>query len=116
MRTFLVAIAIFGLFATAVRAADDSSPVFGSFPDNARSQKTYLFMLKKNGLAIHTTPDEFCDDLGYGKAVRSSNAEQKGYWKQENKEITDSGSQRVGELDWVICQYPTPPKPPNPQH
>jgi hypothetical protein len=72
MRSLVIAIASFGLFAVAVQAADDTSPVAGSLPPNTRSQQLYLFMLKKNGLSIRMSPDKFCGDLGYGEAVKWS--------------------------------------------
>lgn len=103
MCRLVIATVILGLFATAARAADDSSPVFGSFPPNTRSQQVYLFMLKKNGLSIRTSPDQFCSDLGYGEAVKSSDGSQKGFW-----DVDEFGSdgKKPGSLNWVICQFP----------
>jgi hypothetical protein len=66
MRTFVVAIAIFGMFATAVRAADDSSPVVGQFPDTATNLHVYLFTLKKNNISLRMSPQEFCSKMDYG--------------------------------------------------
>jgi hypothetical protein len=99
MRTFLVAIAIFGLLAVAVKAADDdTAPVAGSLPDNARNHKVYLFMLKKNGLSIRKEAKDFCGDLGYGVPV---------YWDRANDEKKREDNSAIqGELNWVICEYP----------
>jgi hypothetical protein len=108
MRAFITALAGFWLFATAVQAADDTSPVFGSLPPNTRAQQVYLFMLKKNGLSIHASPDKFCGDLGYGEAVKSSDPDQKGYWEQGHNETKDDGTPIGKELVWVICQFPKP--------
>jgi hypothetical protein len=108
MRTFITALAGFWLFATAVQAADDTSPVAGSLPETG-SQKVYLFMLKKNGLSLRMGPQTFCGSLGYGVAVTRSDDPDKGFWEQGNVEIKD-GKQIPGELAWVICQYPAPPK------
>jgi hypothetical protein len=105
MRTFVAAIAIFGMFATAVQAADDASPVFGSFPPNTRAQQVYLFMLKKNGLSIRISPDQFCSDLGYGEAVKSSDSSQKGFWDADE---SGTDGKKPGTLNWVICQFPKP--------
>ena len=89
--------------------ADDSSPVAGKLPDNDRSQQTYLFSLKKNGISIRIGPDQFCRDLGYGTAVRRSDdpGGKRGFWEQGNIESDgDDGRKKPGELAWVICQFP----------
>jgi hypothetical protein len=103
MRNIFIAATIAGLSATAVHAADDTSPVIGSWPPNTRSQQVYLFILKKNGLSIRVSPDQFCSDFGYGEAVKSSDANQKGYWDADQ---TGTDGKTPGTLNWVICQFP----------
>jgi hypothetical protein len=118
MRIFLVVAIVFGALDVAA-SADDSSPVAGKLPDNDRSQQTYLFMLKKNGISLRIPPDEFCRDLGYGAAVaRSDDATGKtGYWDQGRPEVRDDGKTQVpGELAWVICQYPRSKAKAAPEH
>jgi hypothetical protein len=104
MRSFVIAIASFVLFSTVVQAADDTSPVIGSFPANTRSQQTYLFMLKKNGLSIRVGAQQFCHDMGYGDAVKRSDDPTKGYW--QNEPYSSDDGKAPGELSWVICQFP----------
>ena len=108
MRAFVVAIAIFGVFAGAVQAADDSS-IAGKLPDNERGQQVFLFILKKNGISIRMSPQNFCKDLGYGEAAKSSDAD-KGFWERANDEVGKDGKPLPGELAWVVCQFTAKPK------
>jgi hypothetical protein len=95
MRAFIIAIAIaiVGFFATAVWAADDTSPIVGKFPDNANNFQVYLFQLKKNGISIKRTPKQFCNEMGYGEVVFSN----------ETEEVEDH--KVVPGIDWVICRF-----------
>ena len=95
MRAFIIAIAISGMFATAVQAADDTSPVVGKFPDTASQLSVYLFKLKDNDISLEMSPQEFCSKLDYGEAMLSHRSYEVG----EDKKIVP------GELDWVICRF-----------
>jgi hypothetical protein len=103
MRTLVIVLIGICLSATLVKAADDTSPVIGSWPLNMRSQLIYLFMLKKNGLSVRVSPDQFCRDFGYGEAVKSSDTNQKGYWDADQ---TATDGKTPGTLNWVICEFP----------
>jgi hypothetical protein len=103
MRKLLIAIAMSGALSVAAQAGDDS-PIAGKLPDNSRSQTSYLFMLKKNGLSLRIKPDQFCEDLGYGVAATRKN-DGKGFW-QLGKDEYDEHGKLVPELEWVICQFP----------
>ena len=102
MRTVVVAIAIFGVIASVARAADDSpggqdklSSVVGKFPDTEdKEQQVYLFTLKKNGISLKMTGDEFCATMKYGKAV---------YFQPTAPTFVEGKSVRA-ELEWVICR------------
>jgi hypothetical protein len=97
MRTFVVTIALLGLFAAEVRAADDDmSPVIGRFPDTANNQHVYLFMLKKNDISLKISPHDFCTKMGYGEAV----------YGEQPKELGDDDKPAAGKLEWVICRFP----------
>jgi hypothetical protein len=130
MRIFLVVAIVFGALDVTARA-DDSSPVAGKLPDNDRSQQTYLFMLKKNGISLRIPPDQFCRDLGYGAAVARSDdsTRRMGYWEVGPTELKEDGAttkdhaavtkdvettKRPGELIWVICQAPKENAKPTP--
>ena len=63
MRMLLLAIGMFSALAATAHAGDDGSPIAGKLPDNDKSQVSYLFMLKKNGIALRIEPDQFCQDL-----------------------------------------------------
>jgi hypothetical protein len=118
MRSFLVIAIMLGVL-DAAAAADDNSPVAGKLPDNERSQQTYLFTLKKNGISLRMSPDQFCRDLGYGAAVARSDdpTGKTGYWDQGHPELKDDGKTQVpGELAWVICQYPKSKAKSAPEH
>ena len=97
MRTFVVAIAMLAMSATVV-AADDSpaaSALVGKFPDTSSECHVYLFMLKKNGISVPGSPQDFCTQLGYGKAVLSNPPTE----EVENHKVVP------GKLEWVICQF-----------
>ena len=94
MRNFVVALAILAMSATAACAADDS-PVVGKFPDSKNSCHNYLFMLKKNGISLSGSPQDFCTQLGYGKAVLSTPPTE----EVENHKVVP------GKLERVICQF-----------
>jgi hypothetical protein len=94
MRTFIVAIAISGMFATAVQAADGGSPIVGQLPDTPANFHVYLFTLKKNNISLSMTGHDFCKKMEYGDAVLSNQPD----------EIKD-GKLVPGPLDWVICKF-----------
>jgi hypothetical protein len=94
MRTFIVAVAICGMFATAVQAADGASPIVGQWPDTPANFHVYLFTLKKNNISLPMTGQEFCDNMKYGEAVQFNRPD----------EIKD-GKVVPGPLDWVICRF-----------
>jgi hypothetical protein len=94
MRTFVAAIAMLAMLTTAACAADDS-PVVGKFPDTKSNCHNYLFMLKKNGISVPGSPQEFCAQLGYGKAVLFNSPTE----EVENHKVVP------GKLEWVICQF-----------
>lgn len=98
MRTFVVAIATLGLFATATQAADDSSQVVGQFPDTATSAHVYLFMLKKNGISIQIDPDAFCKKMDYGDWVPE-------FGHRALEVDKDGKTVTKGDLEWVICRF-----------
>jgi hypothetical protein len=95
MRIFVVALAMLAMSATAVRAADDSS-IVEKFPDTLNDCHVNLFMLKKNGISLKDSPQEFCKKLDYGAAV---------LWHQPNEVGPDDKSVVRGSLDWVICRF-----------
>ncbi|MHB8267980.1 hypothetical protein [Bradyrhizobium sp.] len=95
MRTFLVALAIFGTFATAVRAADDGSPLVGKFPDTAGNLSVYLFKLKDNHISLAMSAQEFCTKMDYGEALLFNRPD----------EIGKDNKVGPGKLDWVICRF-----------
>ena len=107
MRALLLSIVIAGLFATAARADDAAAVIIGKFPDNTNAQQVYLFLLKKNGITVRITPDEFCGQMGYGQAARYHHGDDKPEDLAEvgNKEIVD-GHEVPGTLNWVICRFP----------
>jgi len=94
MRTFIVALAIFGMFATAVQAADDS-PIVGKFPDTASQLSVVLFTLKKNNISLSMSPQEFCSKMDYGEAVLGRRPD----------EVGDDNKVGPGKLEWVICRF-----------
>jgi hypothetical protein len=99
MRTFVAAIAMLAMLATAVCAADDSppaSPLVGKFPDTLNDCHVYLFMLKKNNITVKDGPHEFCKKMDYGDAA---------FWHQPNEIGPDEKSVTRGNLDWVICRF-----------
>jgi hypothetical protein len=98
MRAFAAAIAICGLFATIVQAADDSSPIAGQFPDTATSAHVYLFMLKKNGISMRIEPDEFCKRMDYGDWVPE-------FGHRALEPDKDGRTVVKGDLEWVICRF-----------
>jgi hypothetical protein len=117
MRSFVIAIAILGMFATAVHADDAAAPIVGKMPDNEKGQQAYIFLLKKNGLSIRMSASDFCHDLGYGEPIKRSDDPQDGFWERANDETKDNGKTIIrGELIWVICRFPPKPNPipPNP--
>jgi hypothetical protein len=95
MRIFIMALAITGMLATAVQAADDTSPVVGKFPDTASNLSVYLFKLKDNDISLEMSPQEFCSKMDYGEAILS----QRSYQTGEDKKVVPGG------LDWVICRF-----------
>jgi hypothetical protein len=100
MRAFVIAVAIFGLSATAVQAADDdTSPVVGQFPDTANNYHVYLFTLKKNDISLQMNPQEFCEKMDYGDAVFPKKG------RANDETDRDSGDKTAGDLEWVICRF-----------
>ena len=98
MRTFVAAIAMLAMLATAVRAADDSppaSPLVGKLPDTASNLHVYLFTLKKNNMSVPTSAQEFCSKMDYGEAVLFERPD----------EIGKDNKVGPGKLDWVICRF-----------
>ena len=94
MRTLVVAIAIFGMFATAAQAAaDDSSLVVVEFPDTATNLHVRLFVFKKNNISL--SPQEFCSKMDYGDAVLGDPPD----------EIGKDNKVGPGKLEWVICRF-----------
>jgi hypothetical protein len=120
MRIFIVLIAILGAFTGAADADDASSPIVGKLPDNSRSHQLYLFTLKKNGLSIRMSPQDFCGQLGYGEPIKWSKDpkdnpdDDKGFWERASDEYGKDGKVKAtGELIWVICEITPPVKPPH---
>jgi hypothetical protein len=105
---FIVVAAILATYTVPAAAADDASSSFVTpLPDNGNSQqKVFLFVLKKNGLTIRMQPDDFCQALGYGEAVKPTNG-QGVFW-----DIDEYGSdgKKPGSLNWVICRFNVKPK------
>jgi hypothetical protein len=95
MRTFLVAIAILGMFASAARAAGDTLPLLVTLPDTEENLKVYLFNLKDNKILLSMTPQEFCHTMHYGEAVLG--------WQPTEPGKDDKGT--PGKLNWVICRF-----------
>jgi hypothetical protein len=93
MRSLAVALAIFGMFATAVQAADDGSPV--QYPDTAGNLHVYLFALKKGNISLAMSAQEFCTKMDYGEAVLFDRPD----------EIGKDNKAGPGKLDWVICRF-----------
>jgi hypothetical protein len=93
MRSLAVAIAAFA-WSTAAARALDTYPIGGQLPDDADSKQVYLFQLKKNGISLKLSPDDFCTTMHYGKAVQGHGA----------VDLVD-GKSTAGELDWVICRF-----------
>lgn len=110
MRTFIAAFAAVGLLTTAAQAADDASPIVGNFPVIGTRHIT-LFTLKKNGISLRISAEQFCHDLGYGHAITRSDdlTGKTGFWEQGNRELADSATDiskaKPGELSWVMCIY-----------
>jgi hypothetical protein len=96
-RTFIVAFISIGLFATAVQAAD-TSPIVGQLPDDEDSYQVYLFQLKKNGISLGMSGQQFCTMMKYGKCV-CEDREKIEVSKDDHKEILE------GDLEWVICRF-----------
>jgi hypothetical protein len=88
----VAAIAIIGLFAPAVQAAEDSSKFVTELPETHGHLKAYLFMLKDSKISL--SPVEFCRTMDYGEPVlfRQPN-------EIEDKKIVP------GKLEWVICRF-----------
>ena len=101
MRAFVVAVAIFGLLATAVQAADDDkSPVVGQFPDTASNYHVYLFTLTDNRISLEMKPQEFCNKMDYGDAVFPNDGQASG------EETGKNGAKiKAGALQRVICRF-----------
>jgi hypothetical protein len=96
VRTFVVTIAMFAMCAVApVQAADDTSPVVGAFPDTEDGLKVYLFLLKKNNISLEMDPEEFCNTMHYGHAVKG----------ERPKEVGKDDKVTPGKLEWVICRF-----------
>lgn len=107
MRTFIAAFATIGLLVSAAQAADDTSPIVGKFPD-VGTRHTTLFTLKKNGISLRMSAEQFCHDLGYGHAITRSDDPTKGFWELGSKELPDGATdvaQATRELNWVMCVY-----------
>jgi hypothetical protein len=131
MRAPAIAIVMLGLLAVPVQAADDAgSSVATKLPDNMQNHQLYLFTLKKNGLSIRVPAEKFCNDFGYGVALKwcveykkdrdDSRKEclkydDKGLWESTNDEYGKDGVTKItGELVWVICELANPPAKPKP--
>jgi hypothetical protein len=95
MRSFLVAFALSAMFATAVQAADNTSPIVGQFPDTASNLHVYLFTLKENDLSLSMGAQEFCSKMDYGEAV---------FWHRPD-EVGEDHKVAPGKLEWVICRF-----------
>jgi hypothetical protein len=100
MRGLAIVIASFGLFATAVQAADKAgpdiakSPAVTQFPDTSDNFHVYMFTLRKNEISYEKSGEEFCAELHYGKAVLVG-----------PRSEAVKGDKVVEELEWVICGY-----------
>ncbi len=111
MRALLLSIAILGLFATAARADDAAAAIVGKFPDNAHNppQQVLIFFLKKNGITLRITPDEFCSQMDYGQAAKyrhGDNGKVQDLAEVGNPEIDENNKTLPGTLNWVVCQFP----------
>jgi hypothetical protein len=95
MRTFVAAVASLGLFTMAVQGAENS-PVAGLLPDTEDNLHVYLFQLKKNGISLQMTPEDFCKHMHYGHAVPP-------FYHQLDEVGDDHKVEKV--LDWVICRF-----------
>jgi hypothetical protein len=97
MRTVFVSVTVFSIFATIVQAADNA-PIAGQLPDDEESFQLYLFQLKKTGLSLRMSPEDFCTQMKYGKPVLAGHQENDEVGREDHKQIK-------GELDWVICRF-----------
>jgi hypothetical protein len=95
MRIFIVAMAICGMFATAVQAADGVPPIVQQLPDTAANFHVYLFTLKQNKISLSMTAQEFCTRMDYGEAVLGDRPD----------EIGKDSKASPGKLEWVICKF-----------
>jgi hypothetical protein len=101
MRTLVVAITMFGLLATGVKAADDTSPILGKLPDTEdNSHHVYLFTLKKNGIILKMSGDEFCRAMRYGEVVKHGETA----FESRPKVVGPNDTVVPGDLEWVICR------------
>lgn len=82
-----------GFFAATAEAADNASPIVGSFPNTAGNMQQVLFTLK-NEIPLSMSAQEFCRKLDYGEAV---------LWDRSN----ERKDQTIvpGNLNWVICRF-----------
>ena len=95
MRTFVLAMAIFGLFLSTDQAsAADAPAVSVQLPDTIDNFHLYLFTLKKNGISYNDTGASFCAKLHYGAAILES-----------RPKVPEGDRAAPGELEWVICGF-----------
>lgn len=95
MRSFVIAIAILGMFATAVQADDAASTIVGKFPDTSNHLHVYLFVLKESNISLSMDPQDFCNTMGYGNAVLG----------ERPKQVGKDDKPTPGKLEWVICRF-----------
>ena len=77
-------------------AAADAPQVSVQLPDTAHSVHVYLFQFKKNDISLQMEPDKFCTTMDYGTVVDGHRSQK-----------IDGGKVVPGDLDWVICKFPT---------
>jgi hypothetical protein len=116
MRIFAIVIASLGLATAVAYAADDGAPFPAKFPDSEDGgyHHVYVFMLKKNGIALKISGAAFCRTMGYGTVVKyerqsgdppkdkdaefASRPKVLDGEKDKDEDIAD------GDLEWVICR------------
>ena len=76
--------------------AADAPQVSTQLPDTTHNVHVYLFQFKKNDISLQAEPDQFCTTMDYGTAV---------YGHRSQK--IDGDKVVPGDLDWVICKFPT---------
>jgi hypothetical protein len=104
MRTFIIAFASFGLFATAAQAADDAkkkaedtSPIVTKLEDDAENNQLVLIQLTKNKISLNMRGKDLCATLKYGQVVPGL--------EHQTKVIKDGQEETKADLDWLICRF-----------